>query len=219
MRVRIDITYSTPRGTEAQFSSDEVRVGEAVVIAEDMAKTGRIKEIEFVDQQERIWTLKELKKLLEGIQTEPHEVKLFFDGGYDVQTGQAGLGCAIYYEQNGKAFRLRRNAFVEEMVSNNEAEYAALHFGLKELEELGVHHQTVTITGDSKVVIHQLDGEWPLYEEELSRWADRIEAQLGRLGLVAEYEAISRKSNREADQLATQALNGTEVSSLLELNK
>ncbi|WP_143521191.1 reverse transcriptase-like protein, partial [Pseudomonas sp. 2995-1] len=87
----------------------------------------------------------------------------------------SGLGCVIYYEKNKKNYRLRKNQSVTELKSNNEAEYAALYMALTELENLGVHHLPIQIIGDSQVVLNQLSGEWACMEEELNRWADRVD--------------------------------------------
>lgn len=220
MQVELQFTYSTSKGLKASFHSNEtMSVGEAIVLAEDMLKTGRTDDIEFRDTNGTTWTLKELKKWMEGIETEPHHVTLYFDGGFDSKTGRAGLGLVIYYDQNGKSYRRRKNALIDEIGTNNEAEYAALHLGLRELELLGVHHLPVTIIGDSKVVIHQLNGEWPCYEEKLSRWADRIDERMESMGLRPEYEAISRKENKEADWLASQAMIHKEIESTIELER
>ncbi|UOR12793.1 reverse transcriptase-like protein [Halobacillus amylolyticus] len=218
MKVRIELTYKTPKGTDTTFSSDDVHAGKAILIAEDLESIGRTKNVTFIDSLESSWTLKELKKYMEGIQTEPHNVTVYFDGGFDLETKKSGLGCAIYYEQNGKSFRLRKNALVEELDTNNEAEYAALHLGLRELELLNVHHLNVKFVGDSQVVINQLNGEWPCLEEELSKWADRVENKLKLLGIHPDYELISRKGNREADRLASQALKEIEITSTMETN-
>ncbi|WP_174612853.1 reverse transcriptase-like protein [Virgibacillus ihumii] len=216
MNVTIEFTYITPKGTETVFRSEEMRSPKALLLAEDLEKSGRMKQIMFIDHNEVRWNLKELKKALEEIQTEPHNVSVLFDGGFDLKTKKSGLGCAIYYEQNHKSLRIRKNAMVDELQSNNEAEYAALHLAIQEVEQLGVHHMPVVFAGDSQVVINQLAGEWPCYEVELSKWADRIEQQLERLGIDAEYELVPRKRNREADHLATQALKGVAVESIVE---
>lgn len=218
MNIHIELTYKTPKGTETTFRSDEMSAEKALLLAEDLGRTGRLKELLFIDDHENTWTLKELKKHQQGIQTEPHNITVYFDGGFDLQTKRSGLGCAIYYEQNGKSLRLRRNALVEELDTNNEAEYAAMHLGLQELELLGVHHLPVTFVGDSKVVINQLNEEWPCYEAELAKWADRIERKLGKLGIEPVYKVVSRKGNREADQLASQALKEIEITSTSELS-
>ncbi|WP_405100123.1 reverse transcriptase-like protein [Oceanobacillus sp. FSL H7-0719] len=213
MQVRIEAMYKTKRGLEAAFSSEELDARMALVVAEDFEKTGRVKELIFLDRDETAWTYKQLKKYLEEIKTEPHDIIVYFDGGFDHGTGRAGLGCAIYYEQNEKAYRIRKNVLTEGLISNNEAEYAALHLGLIELELLGVHHLPINFVGDSKVVINQLNEEWPCYEAELTKWMDRIEQKAEQLGITPTYENVSRKMNREADHLATQALQGIEITS------
>ncbi|GGN63349.1 reverse transcriptase-like protein [Oceanobacillus indicireducens] len=213
LQVRIEITYRTKNGAEAEFSSDYMEAEPALVIARDLEKTERMKQLTIIDTYDVSWTLKQLTKFMEKVKTEPHDIVVYFDGGFDQNTQKAGLGCAIYYKQDEKSYRIRRNALVEGLISNNEAEYAALHLGLKELELLGVHHLPITFVGDSLVVINQLNDEWPCYEAELSKWMDRIEAKTEQLGIAPTYESVSRKKNREADQLATQALQGVEITS------
>ncbi|RKL68817.1 hypothetical protein CR203_01870 [Salipaludibacillus neizhouensis] len=217
MNVRFELTYKTPKGLETSFSSEEMRAGKAILIAEDLERTGRIQHLTFVDSQDTTWSLKELKKFMEEIQTEPHNVTVYFDGGFERDTRKSGVGCAIYFEQNGKSFRLRKNALILELETNNEAEYAALHLALQELELLGVHHLPVQFIGDSQVVINQLNGEWACTEEVLNNWADRIEAKFKQLGIRPEYESISRKQNREADHLASQALKNIDIRSKIEI--
>ncbi|MFD1068116.1 ribonuclease H family protein [Oceanobacillus locisalsi] len=219
MKVRIECTYQTPKGIAATFTSEEMDASKALAIVEDFKKTGRMKNIIFFDFQEHTWSLKELRKQMEEIQTDPHNVTVYFDGGFERETSHSGLGCAIYYQQNNTFYRLRKNALVEELCSNNEAEYAALHLALMELERLGVHHLPVSFYGDSQVVVNQLMGEWPCYEEELTKWAERIENKVNQLGVTPEYMHISRKKNREADRLATQALEGMEITSKKELSE
>ncbi|MFS0672093.1 ribonuclease H family protein [Ornithinibacillus sp. 179-J 7C1 HS] len=217
MKIKIKMTYKTPKGTEASFVSDEMTPEKALLLAEDLEKIGRAKHMTFYDNHDTTWMFKELKKYVESVDIEPHNVVVFFDGGFDVETKRSGLGCVIYYEQDGKQYRIRKNALVEELNTNGEAEYAALHFAIGELELLGVHHLPVTFTGDSQGVINQLKDEWPCYEEELLRWIDRIEKKLEQLGITPEYQLVPRKKNGEADHLATQAINGTEIMSNTEL--
>ncbi|MCA1009571.1 reverse transcriptase-like protein [Halobacillus halophilus] len=218
MDVRMIMVYQVPKGTEAEFTSEVLHASQGIQIAEDMLKTKRAKSIAFLDSYNTEWTLKELKEYMKGIQTEPHNVKVYFDGGFDLGTKNSGLGFAIYYDQNGKSFRLRKNVLVHELDTNNEAEYAALHNALLELDILGVHHLPVKLIGDSQVVINQLIGEWPCLEEPLSKWADRIDEKLIQLGIQPQYHLISRKDNREADRLASQALNNIEIISTSEVN-
>lgn len=216
MIVTIEWTYTTRKGPETVFRSDEMNAADAVLIADDLEKTGRVKQVKFLDRFDSYWTMKEMKGYLKGIETEPHNITVYFDGGFDLTTKAAGVGCVIYYDQNGTSFRLRRNAAVEELISNNEAEYAALHFALQELELLNVHDLSVRFIGDSRVVINHLSEEWPVVEESLFSWADRIEAKMKQLGIHPEYELVPRKANGEADRLAAQALKGVEITATIE---
>ncbi len=217
MKLRIEWAYKTPKGAQTIFHSDEMTAAQALMIVEDLERTGRVKSITIVDEYDSTWMLKELKKYVKEIETEPHHVTVYFDGGYDLGTRSSGLGCAIYFEQNGQSYRLRKNASVSGLVSNNEAEYAALNLSLVELEMLNVHHLPVRFIGDSQVVINQMNGEWPVYEQELAAWADRIDEKLKKLGITPEYEHVTRKQNAEADRLATQALKGIQIVGKIEL--
>lgn len=219
MNLVIEWTYKTPKGTETVFRSEEMKAQMALLITEDLEKTGRTKSILFIDGFDTNWTVKELKRYFKEIETEPHNITVYFDGGFDRTTQTSGLGCVIYYEQSGKKFRLRKNAPSHDIPSNNEAEYAALYLCLQELELLGVHHLPVTFIGDSQVVLNQLDGEWPTYETALSSWADRIEQKIEVLGIQPTYEIVQRKLNAEADRLATQALNGVSITATSELER
>jgi ribonuclease HI len=217
MNILIEWLYRTPKGAETVFRSEEMPAAQALLLAEDLERTGRAKSLAFIDRFDSSWTIKELKGYLKGIETEPHNVTVYFDGGFDRATSTSGLGCVIYYEQNGKTYRLRRNAFSAELTSNNEAEYAALHLSIQELALLNVHHLPVRFIGDSQVVINQMGGEWPLLEHNLSGWADRIDDKLKDLGIQPEYELVQRKMNSEADRLATQALNSISITATKEI--
>ncbi|GFZ85716.1 hypothetical protein GCM10010978_27250 [Compostibacillus humi] len=74
----------------------------------------------------------------------------------------------------------------------------------------------VVFCGDAQVVINQLTGEWPCYEEELAKWMDRIESKLEKMGIQPEFVLKTRNDNKEADQLASQALRGIELTSTIE---
>lgn len=218
MKVRIDWTYKSPGNKVLQFLSEELEANEALMIAEDLERTGRTKRLQFADQHNSNWSVKELKNYVKEVETEPHDVITYYDGGFDRHTKRAGLGCVIYFSQNGKEYRLRKNAVIDELESNNEAEYAALSMAVQEIELLGVHHLPVRFIGDSRTLVNQMSGEWAVPEQTLSRWADRIDQRLEKIGVHPEYEFVPRKENAEADRLATQALSHTLIESLIDIN-
>ncbi|MCA1030431.1 ribonuclease H family protein [Bacillus timonensis] len=216
MKLWIEWKYKSSKNKEIMLTSEVVSLEEALLLAEDFERTGRVKDLFFYDEQNTKWIKKELMKYLKEIETEPHDVIAYFDGGYDKGSKKAGLGIAIYYTKNKLNYRNRMNETLDELENNNEAEYAAFWFLLQCLEELGVHHLPVIFRGDSHVVLNQLSGDWPCFEENLNRWLDRIEIKMKDLGIKPVYEPISRKQNSEADKLATQALQGVFVSSTFE---
>ncbi|WP_456278650.1 reverse transcriptase-like protein [Bacillus sp. AK128] len=215
MNVWIEWKYKTAKNQEITLTTETIPAKKALLISEDFLKTGRTKDLVFYDEQHTMWTKKEFEKLLKEVEEEPHHIEVFFDGGYDLETKKAGAGIAIYYTKNNQDYRIRENSVLDELDNNNEAEYAAFWNGVLRLEELGVRNIGVHFKGDSQVVLNQLSGEWPCFEDEFNRWLDRIEEKLKELGIKPTYTAISRKENREADQLATQALQGVMVSSHL----
>lgn len=218
MKVKLKWLYKGKKTEELELESNWTSQDSLEKLIVDIEKTGRVKELTVIDEMGNEWTQKEFNKLKETIEHEAHDVVVYFDGGFDHTTGSAGLGVAIYYQKNHIRYRLRTNQFIRAMETNSEAEYAALHYAVKQLEEMGVHHLPCTFKGDAQGILKQLEGEWPCYEENLNAWLDRIEVKLEKLGIKPDYEAISRKENKETDRLATQALNGVEINSEIELD-
>ncbi|PAE16536.1 hypothetical protein CHH91_07695 [Virgibacillus sp. 7505] len=216
MKLRMKMIYRTPKGTEAEFLSDYLPPGAALLLMEDMQQSGRVPQLELLDQYETEWTIKELRSYMKELETEPHNVRVYVDGGFDKKTGRGGLGCVIHYEQNQKEYRLRRNQEMEQLISNNEAEYAALHFAIGVLSEIGVKDQEIEVNTDSRTVVNQMSEEWPVYEKELKYWADKVDDVLKRIGLTVQYGHVDRNQNKEADQLASQALKSIQIDSTIQ---
>lgn len=217
LKYKIEWTYKLKGKEGIYFTSDWLEAELAISGGEDIEKSGKASELTFFDEMGQSWSLKEMKKLTVEIEEDPHEVMVYFDGGFNIHTSQAGLGAVIYFRQGKKKFRLRANELIDEMDSNNEAEYAALYYALNLLEELGVHQVPCDFKGDSQGVLKQLEGEWPCYEEQLNRWLDRIEEKVKTLGLKPRYQPIPRSENKEADKLASQALEGKAIFSKMQL--
>ncbi|MED3625058.1 reverse transcriptase-like protein [Neobacillus thermocopriae] len=211
MNYRIEWKQILKNKEKVQCSSDWISAESAIQLGEELERNGKVTDLYFYDEMGVSWNMKEMRKLLLEIEEEPHDITLYFDGGFQKETYQAGLGAVIFYHQGKKKYRIRANNLFNEMETNNEAEYAALYFALGILEELGVEYKTCEIKGDSQVVLKQLEGEWPCYEEVLNRWLDRIEEKINKMGIRPRYTVISRKDNKEADKLATQALEGKEI--------
>ncbi|PLR99682.1 reverse transcriptase-like protein [Bacillus sp. T33-2] len=217
MKYKIDWNFKMKGKQAVLFSSDWLDGELALQVGQYLEKSGKAAEIVFSDEMGTEWTLKEMTKLLAEIEEEPHDVTVYFDGGFDKDSNRAGLGAVIYFNQGKKKYRLRANQLSHELETNNEAEYAAFYFTLNLLEELGASRMTCEFKGDSQVVLKQLEGEWPCYEESLERWLNRIENKLSQLGILAKYIPIPRKDNKEADKLAGQALEGKMINSKMQI--
>lgn len=217
MKYKLEWEYKTKGIESILFSSDFLDGEHALQAGEELEKSGKAGEISFIDEIGTSWTIKEMRKLLAEVEEEPHDLTVYFDGGFDNYNHKAGLGTIIYFKQGKKKYRLRANEVFDELETNNEAEYAALYFALTILEEMGVRNMTCDIKGDSQVVLKQLEGEWPCYEETLNRWLDRIENKIKELALYPRYNPVGRKENKEADKLATQALQGKMINSKMQI--
>lgn len=217
MKVTLKWVYTKSKLPNVAFTSEEMDGDSAIQIAGDLEKIGRAQEILFIDGIGQEWTKKQFLKLNEKIKEEPHEFVIYFDGSHVPGGTEAGAGVVIYFKQNGKTVRARYNERFELIEDNNEAEYCALYAACLKLEELGAKHQRIVIKGDSQVVLNQLSGEWPCFDEALNKWLDRIENKLKELGLEFEVDPVHRKANEEAHRLAQQALQGTMINSLLEM--
>ncbi|EEM06077.1 ribonuclease H family protein [Bacillus pseudomycoides] len=219
MKYKMNWLYKTKQGLQTELLTDYMSMEEALQFAVDFEKTGRVKELVFYDEMGAEWTLKEMKKLSKQVEEDPQEIRIYFDGGYDIETKEAGLGICVYYKKGKKVYRVRRNAYIEGIYDNNEAEYAALLYGMDVLEELGIKYESVTLHGDSQVVLQQLAGQWPCYDEHLNHYLDQIEQKAKQMKLKLVCEPVTRKQNKEAHQLAAQALEGTPIDSHKEVTE
>ncbi|MGX9289914.1 reverse transcriptase-like protein [Bacillus sp. A015] len=218
MKLRAHYTMKVKSiGSIAFFQEDWMELKEALIFAKHIDKKEPQSLLSFEDEKGAMWSIKELEKLKEELKLEPDQLQVYFDASFRKETGASGLGVVVYYKLGKDAYRLRKNQPFQGN-TNNEAEYAALFEAVKALKDLGASRNSVTIRGDSLVVMNQLKGEWPCYDDVHNKWLDRIEASLKELKLTPTYEVIDRKQNAEADQLARQILVDVPIESKLKLD-
>jgi probable phosphoglycerate mutase len=110
-----------------------------------------------------------------------------FDGG---SLGNPGVGYGSYAIATlGRQPLIKRLQFSQnsEIVTNNQAEYRTLVAALEELiEQLGADagSATVTIQGDSKLVIEQVAGRWKVKSLELKPLCARVRELVSVFGKV-----------------------------------
>jgi ribonuclease HI len=217
MKYKLEWTYKIKGNGNVVFTSEWIDGELALSLGDEIEKSGKCAELIYYDEAGTTWRTKEMKKLLEEVEEEPHDLLVYFDGGYNKETKEAGLGAVIYYKQGKKKFRIRANEMFGEIENNSEAEYAAMYQTLNLLEEMGVSHMTCEFKGDAQGILMQLKGEWPCYEENLNRWLDRIEEKINKLSIHATFTPIPRNENKEADKLAAQALKGKIINSKMQV--
>ena len=138
-------------------------------------------------------------------------VTIFFDGLCEPINpgGTACFGYAIHglgkvtepVEGNGK---YKSGAGV----TNNVAEWVALGKALAYLVAEKVRPDTLTILGDSQLVINQLTGDSECHNDTLRMFRDRCIEHLTWLGCTWKAMWIPREQNVEADRLSRAAYVG-----------
>ena len=97
------------------------------------------------------------------------------------------------------------SAFLGHDKTNNQAEYAALCFGLEEALKRGVSR--VQVFGDSTLVVKQVQGVWKVKNAGMRVWHSKV------LALVNKFKRfricfVPREENKVADALANEGMDG-----------
>ncbi|HEV2128936.1 MAG TPA: ribonuclease HI family protein [Thermomicrobiales bacterium] len=105
---------------------------------------------------------------------------IIFDGG---SKGNPGLGYGSYQITRDRAIVAHTQLDYGDNVTNNQAEYWTLLNALRWLaDDLGdeARDASVTVHGDSQLVIKQLKGEWKIKDAKLRGIAMETRAQMDR---------------------------------------
>jgi ribonuclease HI len=131
------------------------------------------------------------------------KVVIFFDGGTRVHNGIAAGGAVVYDEAGVEL--AARGRFLDNVTTNNVAEYQGLILGLETALELGATEARVF--GDSEVIVRHVDGRYkcrkphlqPLLKKvwELGRHFDRVRIEETPAG----KKGKRRDNNVRADEL------------------
>jgi len=91
--------------------------------------------------------------------------------------------------------------------TNNTAEYEGLIRGLEMAVTAGARR--LEVRSDSELLVRQMKGEYRVRAPHLRKAVLRAQGALSRISEVI-FAAIPREENREADQLANQAMDEVE---------
>ena len=125
---------------------------------------------------------------------------VWFDGCCLGNPGPMGAGAVVQTERERKV--LSRGFGLG---TNNQAEYHGLILGLR--HALGMDADTVTVHGDSQLVLRQLGGAYAVKAPGLKALHGEARLLLSRFSR-AKLEWVPREENAEADAASRAALQG-----------
>jgi len=126
---------------------------------------------------------------------------LHFDGGSRGNPGRGGWGAVLLREgaDQGVSEIAHGYGYVGDNVTSNECEYLALIHGLRMAKEHEL--KSLTVKGDSNLVISQLQGVWKVRAENLIPIYEEARVLIDGFDHVT-LEHVPRKLNERADFLA-----------------
>lgn len=123
------------------------------------------------------------------------------DGGARGNPGPAGYGVAISDAKGNKVAGLSKYLGHQ---TNNFAEYQALIGALEYAVEN--HHKALKVVSDSELMVRQMKGIYKVKDATLSDLHARAKELISKLEWF-QIEHVLRGHNREADELANQAMD------------
>lgn len=130
------------------------------------------------------------------------------DGGSRGNPGEGAIGI-VFSDEKGKIIK----SYGEKIgfCTNNEAEYKALIFALKKAKQVfgkdKIKSYEIEVRSDSELLVSQMNGRYKIQDEKIGKlflevWNLRVE--LPKINFVA----IKRESNKLADKMVNEALDG-----------
>jgi len=168
---------------------------------------------------------------------EPNNIKinrdqyylLYFDGGAKGNPGRAGAGMVLYSTPYNDLLSLSNNIgnqildndttfkeiwsgymYLGDNVTNNEAEYQALVYGLQQCVKLGISR--LYVKGDSKLVVNQVTGKYKVRAIHLKSLHQQVKDMISISSSTSSFEEftivnVPRNENSRADELANEAMS------------
>ena len=144
------------------------------------------------------------------------KIIIYTDGGSRGNPGAAGIGV-VFCNEKGQIIK-KFGEYLGDNLTNNEAEYQAVIFGLKKFKALFgkqiAEVSEVEVRSDSELLVNQMNGKYKLENEKIQKffieiWNLKIDFK------EVKFKAIPREKNREADRLVNEALDGESSSQKL----
>lgn len=136
------------------------------------------------------------------------KIIVYTDGGSRGNPGKAAIGVVFCNEKEQEIKKF--GEYLGDGLTNNEAEYQAVIFGLKKFKALFgkelAKATEVEVRSDSELLVNQMNGKYKLENEKIQKffieiWNLKIDFKQVKL------KAIPREKNKEADRLVNEALD------------
>lgn len=145
------------------------------------------------------------KKKSFSIDNSTFQIVINVDGSCEGNPGRMGLGGIIIENYPVKKTLI---TFSEEAAfgTNNEAEYLAIIKSLEQFIMLNIRADSVLLQSDSRVVIKQLNESHIFNHAKLAKLKNRVKKLEEQIPCEVCFVWIPRELNREADELASNAI-------------
>lgn len=131
----------------------------------------------------------------------------YIDGASKGNPGKAGAGAMI--KNPVLNFQIPLAKFLG-IATNNQAEYSALILLLQFLIEHKSEFADCTnlmVFSDSELLVRQMNGKYKIKSPNIIKYHIQVRKLIEHCGMKVSFQHIPREDNREADQLANQAIN------------
>ena len=137
------------------------------------------------------------------------KIIVYTDGGSRGNPGPSAVGVVICNSAGQKIKEYGQK--LEEISTNNEAEYEAVIFALKKLKQLFGKEKTKNLSIefrlDSELIASQLGGDYKVNEERMQLLFMKVWNLKMDFGEIS-FKSIPREQNKRADALVNEALDG-----------
>jgi ribonuclease HI len=155
------------------------------------------KDRKFADRVDRILN----EKTETTISLKLEKAKLFTDGGSRGNPGPSALGYVILDMSDGE---IKKESEYLGITTNNQAEYKALLYGLKDALDHGVKELEVYM--DSQLIVNQVNGEYKVKNADLLPIYTSVKDLASRFNKIS-FTHVPRAMNKIADALVNECLD------------
>lgn len=129
----------------------------------------------------------------------------YFDGGSRGNPGPAGCGAAVFAGEDASGAPTSTGCAYIGHATNNQAEYEGLILGLGLALQQGA--QSVTVRGDSMLVVNQVNNKWRATNPGMKHLLNVVQNQMLPRFKQWEIMHVYRNQNSDADALANEAMD------------